>query len=385
LAKQSKNDRGITAVSSFDPNEIVGPDGPGAEKYIAETQRFPYTIYFENKSSASAPAHIVTVTDTLDLARFRASDFTFGSFGFGDTIITPNTQETYSFSSDVELNSNLLLRVTGKVDTLTGVISWQFASLDPLTMDIHEDPQVGFLPPNVTSPEGEGFVSFTVGVHEPGANGTTYENQATIVFDANEPIKTNVWHNTVDVIAPESQVEQLDAETGPTTFTVTWSGTDNAAGIEYYDIYVKVNDEDPVLWLVHTKETSAEFVGEVGDVYKFYSVATDNVGNTEEASTTYDAETLVTSSDELISLNESWTLFPNPTNGELNLSINDMEGELILLEIYSATGNKVFERQISIHGCQQNEHINLNRYPSGIYIARLTVGNEITQKSIILK
>lgn len=385
LAKQSKKDRDITAVSSFDPNEIVGPDGPGAEKYIAETQRFPYSIYFENKATASAPAHIVTVTDTLDLTRFRASDFSFGSFGFGDTIITPNTQETYSFSSDVELNANLLLRVTGKIDTLTGVISWQFASLDPLTMDIHEDPAVGFLPPNVTSPEGEGFVSFTVGVHDPAANGTVYENQATIIFDANEPIQTNIWQNIVDVIPPESQVQQLEAQTGPTTFTVTWSGTDNAAGIEYYDIYVKVNDQDPVLWLVHTKDVSAEFGGEVGSAYKFYSVATDNVGNTEETSTTYDAETLVTSSDDVISMSESWTLYPNPTKGELNLSINDMEGELILLEIYSATGTKVWEQQIPVHGCQQNEQINLSRYPSGIYFARLTIGNETTNKTIILK
>ena len=385
LAKQSKNDRNVTAVSSFDPNEIVGLDGPGAQNYIAETQRFPYSIYFENKSSASAPAHIVTVTDTLDLTRFRASDFTFGSFGFGDTIIAPNTQETYRFSSDMEINSNLLLRVTGEIDTLTGVIRWQFASLDPLTMNIHEDPSVGFLPPNITSPEGEGFVSFTVGVHDPAANGTIYENQATIVFDANEPIKTNIWQNRVDVIAPESQVEQLDTQTGPTNFTVTWNGTDNGAGIEYFDIYVKINDDDPVLWLVHTKETSAEFVGEAGSVYKFYSIATDNVGNTEETSTTYDAETLVTSSGDIMTLNESWTLFPNPTNGELNLSINDMEGELVLLEIYSTTGNKVLEQQIPIHGCQQSERINLNRYPSGIYIARLTVGSETTKKSIILK
>jgi hypothetical protein len=42
----------------------------------------PYTILFENKSEATAPAHIVLITDTLDLSVFDISEFGFSSFGW---------------------------------------------------------------------------------------------------------------------------------------------------------------------------------------------------------------------------------------------------------------------------------------------------------------
>ncbi|MBK9150588.1 MAG: PKD domain-containing protein [Saprospiraceae bacterium] len=54
----------ITAVSSFDPNEKSGYLGWGENNYHADLQNIPYTIYFENQSNATAPAHVVSITDT---------------------------------------------------------------------------------------------------------------------------------------------------------------------------------------------------------------------------------------------------------------------------------------------------------------------------------
>jgi hypothetical protein len=48
----------------------------------------PYTILFENKKEATAPAHVVTITDTLDLSVFNVSEFSFSSFGWGDSVFT---------------------------------------------------------------------------------------------------------------------------------------------------------------------------------------------------------------------------------------------------------------------------------------------------------
>ncbi|MFO0936379.1 MAG: hypothetical protein U0798_07705 [Gemmataceae bacterium] len=53
-------------VTANDPNEIVGPAGFGASGFVQPTGAFPYTIHFENQSSASAPAQVVTVTQQLD-------------------------------------------------------------------------------------------------------------------------------------------------------------------------------------------------------------------------------------------------------------------------------------------------------------------------------
>jgi hypothetical protein len=195
-----KNKKGVRAVSSFDPNEMIGPSGFGDKNYIALYNMMPYTILFENKSNATAPAHIVTITDTLNLSVFDISDFGFGSFGWGDTLFSPPGNKLKAFSMDIDMRPELELitRVSGKLDTITGVVKWEFLSLNPETMDLEEDPFLGFLPPNVKSPEGEGFVSYSVGLNKDLKTNAEIKNKASIVFDANEPIITNEYLNTLD-------------------------------------------------------------------------------------------------------------------------------------------------------------------------------------------
>jgi RHS repeat-associated protein len=49
-----------------DPNRKRGPAGYGTSGYIPKDQLMTYTIDFENMSDATAPAHIVRVTDVLE-------------------------------------------------------------------------------------------------------------------------------------------------------------------------------------------------------------------------------------------------------------------------------------------------------------------------------
>jgi len=51
------------------------------------------------------------------------------------------------------------------------------------------------LPPNKTSPQGEGKVVFTVKPKTTLKSGVTISNQARIVFDQNAPINTPIWSN----------------------------------------------------------------------------------------------------------------------------------------------------------------------------------------------
>ena len=115
-----------------------------------------YSILFENKSSATAPAHTVTVHDTLDLGRFDLSQFGFGDFGFGGRTYSLKGDNLRSFAQDVDLRpgKELIIRVTGHLDEAKGVLRWNFLTLNPTTMEEEEDPDLGFLPPNKTAPEG---------------------------------------------------------------------------------------------------------------------------------------------------------------------------------------------------------------------------------------
>ncbi len=83
---------------------------------------------------------------------------------------------------------------------------------------------------------------------------------------------------------PASQVNALDTVQTTTAFPVTWSGTDNGAGVESYDIQVRDGEvEAPWMpWLTATTATSALFAGVDGHTYTFRSRACDAFGNEEE-------------------------------------------------------------------------------------------------------
>jgi hypothetical protein len=187
-----------------------------------------------------------------------------------------------------------LVDVTAGINLSTGLVTWTFTSLDPTTLDLTSIPLAGFLPPDKTPPEGEGFVSYTI---EPKANlstGATINAQATVVFDQNAPINTPSLTNTIDASAPTSTVNALPATTSQSTFTVSWSGSDpGGSGIASYNVFVS-DDAGPFLpFQTDTTATSALFTGVVGHTYGFYSVAVSNVGVAQPAPTSAQATTQV--------------------------------------------------------------------------------------------
>ena len=118
-------------------------------------------------------------------------------------------------------------------------------------------------------------------------------NQASIVFDTNEPIQTPEWRNTIDNTKPTSQISPLSVTQNSTSFEVHWSGTDEGAGIRDYTVFVSEDGGPFIAWLMNTPETSDTFLGEDGKTYGFYSVARDQTGNLEDAPEVPDATTTV--------------------------------------------------------------------------------------------
>ena len=382
-----KSKKGVKAVSSFDPNEMVGPSGHGEKNYIAKYNMMPYTILFENKREATAPAHIVTISDTLDLSVFDISEFGFSSFGWGDTILSPPGNKLKEFSMDVDMRPELELitRISARLDTLTGIIKWEFFSLNPATMDLEEDPFLGFLPPNVSSPEGEGFVSFFVGLKEELGTNDEIRNQAAIVFDANEPIITNEYLNTLDMDAPQSQVYPLGATTG-NNFPVDWSGSDQGSGIGSYTVYVLENDTLLYPWLTNTQEITAEFVGETGSVYKFYSIATDNVSHREATPEGYDAmTTVIVDVEEFELMKETINVWPNPVKNNLNVNFSNAPCGMYVVELIGANGSVKHSQLYEDRQLHTGITINMSGYPIGNYVLRLVFGNKTETRKVVVQ
>jgi hypothetical protein len=284
--------------NSFDPNDKIAQAGVTEAHYIGgQEKRLAYTVFFENLETATAPASEVFITDLLDTARLDIHTLRFTGFGFGERSVNfplPLADPTFTADIDLSPEKDIIVRVQGQVSAESGLVQWSFRSFDPQTMDLTEDFDLGFLPPNASSPEGEGYVSFTIDLKEGLPHLTEIQNEATIVFDNNPPIATPVWSNTIDSEAPQSAVTEFPGISPDTTFTVQWSGEDMEAGLGWYYVYYSVNGGPWELWQsLPAQVQEAAFTGNDGDVYCFYTVARDLVGNVEETPAGADACTQI--------------------------------------------------------------------------------------------
>ncbi len=285
----------MAVVSSFDPNAKSGAHGAGTQQYLSPAgSPWPYSVAFENDATATAPAQAVNVTDKLDTTNLDLSTFSLGPVGFGNfQAVPPPGLTQYTTYVDMRPATNLLVEVIASLNTTTGLATWKLQSLDPSTGQAPTDPTVGFLPPDVNPPQGDGSIVFTVKPKQTVATGTQIQNQATVIFDANAPITTNTWANTVDSTPPVSAVASLPPEENSLSFTVSWSGSDVGSGISNYTIYTSDNGGAFLPLLSNTTATSATFTGVSGHTYGFYSIAADAAGNIEAAKTEPDTSTEV--------------------------------------------------------------------------------------------
>ena len=286
----------VTVPRSGDPNDILGPDGIGAERWISAANPINYTIRFENDPLlANAPAQVVRITQTLD-SELDPRSFRLGSFGFSGLVFeVPENRAFFSTRIDLLDRYGIYLDVFAGVNVSDGSIFWEFTSIDPATGEVPVNGFVGFLPPNNTRPEGDGFVSYTVKARRSASTGSRIDALATIVFDQNAPIDTPAIFNTLDASGPDSQVLPLVETQIETRFRVAWSGGDGdvGSGIENFDVYVSENGADYRLWLDDTNLLDAEYLGGVGNTYAFFTVAKDRTGNQEPDPSTSDAITYV--------------------------------------------------------------------------------------------
>src|SRR5262249_46252940 len=158
------------------------------------------------------------------------------------------------------------------IHSQTGQVFAIFQSIDRNT-SLPPDVLTGFLPPEDGTGRGMGHIGYLVRPRPILTTGTQIRNVALVTFDLGETIATDqvAPHDpskgtdpnkealvTIDAVAPTSSVSPLPAVIYSQTFTVSWSGSDDAggAGIDHFDIYVSVDGGSFTPFLVHTSQTS---------------------------------------------------------------------------------------------------------------------------------
>lgn len=261
----------------------VGLQGQGNSHVVSPNQQLAYAIGFENSPIAQSPVREIALTDQLDLETVNVKTFSFSPIVVGNRVVTPVNGQL-SFVQDVDLRPelNVLVRVSAVMKPDSGQITWKLTSIDPLTGQPPVDPKIGFLPPNVATPQGAGIVGYTVAIRKGVASASIIANQPSITFDRETPVRSEPWVNKLDSLKPESRVEVLPTNQLNPKFNVSWNGSDAESGIRDYTIYVQVDQGDWQIWQANTTATSASYSGSLGRRYAFYSVAADNVGNIED-------------------------------------------------------------------------------------------------------
>ncbi|MBN1509649.1 MAG: LEPR-XLL domain-containing protein, partial [Sedimentisphaerales bacterium] len=301
----------VIAVGATTPEDKYGPAGydvdatsvEARQRFVTGDQEFYYRVDFWNKEDATAPAYDVLVEDQLDESLDWGS-FRFEEVGFLQWNVDLEPCQYFNVDVDTRPDMDWIVNVEGTFDPDTGLATWRFRTLDPITRQTPDDPMAGFLPPITESGEEIGWVDFTVRPKDGLATGTQIANQAFVEFDHagdlyNHPApKEGPWVNTIDAGKPTSSVQALPGEMASGTI-VSWAGQDdeNGSGIATYTIYVS-DDEGPwEIWLAGTAETSAAFTGEVGHSYGFRSVARDNVGHVEDDPGVVEASTVIVAAE----------------------------------------------------------------------------------------
>ncbi len=271
-------------ISSFDPNEIIGPVGQPNKAWVSVNDRLPYTITFENDKSAGAPAKYVKVITPIEPKQDPAT-FQLGSFAFNNlTFNVPTNAPSYYNRLDCRDSLGLYVDVIAGYDVLKNEAFWEFQSIDPVTLLPPTNPFVGFLLlQDSTNPaSGHGFVNFSI---KPKSNAITLDSivaRAKIVFDSNDTIPTNLHKNTIDAFAPISHLNPLPASS-PNPVTLSWTGADdiNGSGIRNYTLYASTDGINFYILNANLRRNDTTLTLAPDSSYCFFVLATDTVGNME--------------------------------------------------------------------------------------------------------
>ncbi|WP_290797839.1 T9SS type A sorting domain-containing protein [Flavihumibacter sp. UBA7668] len=380
---QEEKEKETETRTSYDPNAIYGPGGYKAARYVNNKDRQPFVVLFENVDTAKADAQIVQILDTLDKTKFDLSSFEFGNITIGKKAFrVPKGRKQFMMERSLAPYRNMRVRVNASMDTTTGIVSWQFTSIDPVTGDLPDFD--GFLPPNKDYPSGEGSVSYSVNPVANLANGTEMVSRASIIFDTNEPILTNTWKNTIDALQPTGQIRAQVLE--DSMMLLTYTATDAGSGVNYFHLYMS---EDGGEWvpIQGGQGDSIILFGDPGKTYRFFMEAMDNTGNRENKITV--GEAFVRLPEEPgIQPAGNWSVYPIPTNGTINLELDIPEAQQLVIQVYSAGGQRVAELY---NGSVASGALRLNKtvqnLSSGLYFIQVrgSKGLDLKKKILVAK
>lgn len=271
---------------SYDPNEVIGPEGYDSVRWVSINDVLNYTILFENDPEfATAAAQKVDVRfDFQNKAWMKG--FGIGGYSFSNMSF-PVTKPSNAYQQRIDLKDSLgyYVDLIGGLDVAKQQGFWTFTTIDPETGYAPMQAERGLLPVNDSTHVGEGAVTFQLKPYEGLKTGDTISIAANIVFDTNDTIPTNRWTNKIDAGNPESKLTAETHPTLPNVYNLKFTGKDDEGGSGIRHLLLHLANHNGIYEEIDTVAVDSvlAFPVEAGKQYKLYSIAVDNTGNREPA------------------------------------------------------------------------------------------------------
>ncbi len=245
--------------------------------------------------------------------------------------------------------------------------------------------------PNVTPPQGEGWVQFTVKPKSTLPTGTQIKNTAVITFDLNKPLATNTTLNTLDFDPPKTTVPTVLRVPGKDQVSLTWTNDDGkGAGVKNSMVFMASND-GPFTLVAATESTLVSIPVKPGVPYQFYVVAEANVANrATTAVKILSMTTGVNSHDEVPRVFALAQNYPNPFNPSTTISYELPQRTHITMEIMDILGKivRTIVNEDQPAGSYSAQWDGLNtqgaRIVSGVYFCRMRTDTYTAIKKMLL-
>lgn len=271
---------------SYDPNEVIGPEGYDSVRWVSINDVLNYTIMFENDPEfATAAAQKVDVRfDFQNKAWMKG--FGIGGYSFSNmSFQVAKPSNAYQQRIDLKDSLGYYVDLIGGLDVTKQQGFWTFNTIDPETGYAPMQAERGLLPVNDSTHVGEGAVTFQLKPYEGLKTGDTISIAAKIVFDQNDTIPTNRWTNKIDAGMPESKLTAETHPTLPNVYNLKFTGKDDEGGSGIRHLLLYLANHNGIYEEIDTVKVDSilAFPVEAGKQYKLYSIAVDNTGNRESA------------------------------------------------------------------------------------------------------
>lgn len=284
--KESVSDLTSQGQLSYDPNEVIGPEGYDSVRWVSINDVLNYTIMFENDPEfATAAAQKVDVRFNFPNKAWMKG-FGIGGYSFSNmSFSVSKPSNAYQQRIDLKDTLNYYVDLIAGLDVAKQQGFWTFTTIDPETGYAPMQAERGLLPVNDDTHVGEGAVTFQLKPYEGLKTGDSISIQASIVFDTNDTIPTNRWCNRIDAGNPESKVSAELHPTLPNIYNLTFTAQDDEKGSGVKHLLLYLANHNGIYEEIDTiaVDTILAFPVEGGKQYKLYSIAVDNTGNREPA------------------------------------------------------------------------------------------------------